>query len=541
MKILLSIIAIIFLMIATLLFGLYHQFGSINNIPNFETIIYLLKSQHPKYPDSIMILTVYIIATIFLPILFIVSLFKYKHNNEYGYARYATFDDIKKFKLNSKSGIILGQRGTRLLRSQEPLSTLCVAPPGTGKSAGFTIPNALAYEQSLFVLDIKGEISEKTAAYRSNFSKIIIFDPANKENKTGFNPFDKSIIKNFDQNEINQHVLQIAELIFQNSKVSNSDMSHWYLESKNLFVFIAIYLIFISQKSNTVISIPGIRSFALSSQNLKEHIFEILEENQDLPQLARELGNALIQKAEKEFSGLFSTFQTKLLVFQDDYVAKSFSFNSFTPEQFREENISFYFKIKEIDAERLAPLVRLTLDFFVKTLLKKEKKKDDLNILFLLDEFPRFGSIPILLKLPAIGRSYGLLAMFFFQSNGQIAEIYQRHGMEELDATTAYKIILTQNEAQTAKSFSDSIGNTTRLIKKGTSKSKNNDFFSSNSGSSSSNENLEGVPLIRTDELLSLPFGEIIVLVQGFRNIPIKAKTPFWFKNPQMLEAVEKI
>lgn len=131
--------------------------------------------------------------------------------------------------------------------------------------------------------------------------------------------------------------------------------------------------------------------------------------------------------------------------------------------------------------------------------------------------------------------------MFFFQSNGQIAEIYQRHGMEELDATTAYKIILTQNEAQTAKSFSDSIGNTTRLIKKGTSKSKNNDFFSSNSGSSSSNENLEGVPLIRTDELLSLPFGEIIVLVQGFRNIPIKAKTPFWFKNPQMLEAVEKI
>ncbi|OCL81911.1 type IV secretory system conjugative DNA transfer family protein [Arcobacter porcinus] len=540
MRIFLLIIVAILFMILTLGFGLYQQFGTITNLPPIEIIIKLLQAQHPSRPSSFMILSVFIVITIFIPIGILLTMFGFKANNEYGSSRFANRKDIKKFKLNSKTGIILGKYGSKLLRSEEPLSTLCVAPPGTGKTAGFVIPNALAYEQSLFVLDIKGEISEYTSKYRSSFSNVIIFEPASKTNEFGFNPLDDSIIKDFDQNELNQHVLQIAELLFKDNKKSTME-EHWNLEAKNLFIFFAIFLIYeksLDPNKNPSISIPYIRSFILRKEDLLSVIKEILNTYYNLPTLAKELANALVQKADKEFSGLFSTFQTKMIVFQDSYIAKSLSFNSFTPEQFRKQNTSLYFKINEIDVERLSPLVRLTLDFFVKSLLKKEKQKDDLNILFLLDEFPRFGIIPVLLKLPAIGRSYGLLSMFFFQSNGQITEIYQRHGMEELDSTTAYKIILTLNEFQTAKSFSDSIGNTTR-IKKGVSKSKSENFMTNN-GSSSSSQNLEGVPLVKAEDLLSLPFGEAIVIVQGNRTVPIKAKTPFYFKNIQMIKAIKE-
>lgn len=539
MRIFFLIILVILFMFLTLGFGLYQQFGTITNLPSFEVIIDLLKAQHPSRPSSFMILTVFIVLSAFIPIAVTLSMFGFKANNEYGSSRFAKKTDIKKFKLGAKSGIILGKFGFKLLRSEEPLSTLCVAPPGTGKTAGFVIPNALAYEQSLFVLDIKGEISQKTSNYRSSFSNVIIFEPASKTNKFGFNPFDDSIIKNFDQNELNQHIMQVSELLFQDKK-DTGELQHWNLEAKNLFTFLTIFLIYersLNPNKTPSINIPYVRNFALKTENLSEVIEEILNTYFNLPTLAKELANALVQKAQKEFSGLFSTFQTKMTVFQDDYVAKSLSFNSFTPGQFRKENTSLYFKINEFDVDRLSPVVRLTLDFFVKSLLKKEKQKDDLNVLFLLDEFPRFGSIPILLKLPAIGRSYGLLSMFFFQSNGQIIEIYQRHGMEELDSTTAYKIILTLNEHQTAKGFSDSIGNTTR-VKKGVSKSRSENFMTNN-GSSSSSQNLEGVPLVKTEDLLSLPFGEAIVIVQGYRTVPIRAKTPFWFKNKEMKKAVE--
>ncbi|WP_131798743.1 type IV secretory system conjugative DNA transfer family protein, partial [Aliarcobacter thereius] len=392
MRIFLLIIVAILFMILTLGFGLYQQFGTITNLPPIEIIIKLLQAQHPSRPSSFMILSVFIVITIFIPIGILLTMFGFKANNEYGSSRFANRKDIKKFKLNSKTGIILGKYGSKLLRSEEPLSTLCVAPPGTGKTAGFVIPNALAYEQSLFVLDIKGEISEYTSKYRSSFSNVIIFEPASKTNEFGFNPLDDSIIKDFDQNELNQHVLQIAELLFKDNKKSTME-EHWNLEAKNLFIFFAIFLIYeksLDPNKNPSISIPYIRSFILRKEDLLSVIKEILNTYYNLPTLAKELANALVQKADKEFSGLFSTFQTKMIVFQDSYIAKSLSFNSFTPEQFRKQNTSLYFKINEIDVERLSPLVRLTLDFFVKSLLKKEKQKDDLNILFLLDEFPRF-------------------------------------------------------------------------------------------------------------------------------------------------------
>jgi type IV secretion system protein VirD4 len=207
---------------------------------------------------------------------------------------------------------------------------------------------------------------------------------------------------------------------------------------------------------------------------------------------------------------------------------------TFTPEMLRARRVTLYFRLMEIDAERLAPCVRLFLDFFVKRLFGREKQPKDNNILFMLDEFPRFGRIPILIKLPALGRSYGLLAMYFFQSNGQITEIYEKSGLEELDATTAYKILLTQNEYTTAKAYSDSIGQYTR-VKKSKSSSLNDDL----KGSSSSSLSIEGTPLVRLEDLMSMPSDQAIVIFQSSRKTPIKVKPAYWFKDRQMKRAVE--
>jgi type IV secretion system protein VirD4 len=322
-------------------------------------------------------------------------------------------------------------------------------------------------------------------------------------------------------------VYQIAELIFQSQSKQDE---HWILESKNMFAFFALYLI----KTKSETSLPHIRAFAMNYPALQDEIKKLIEEREDLPLQVKQLGNALIQKAYAEFSGVFSTFQTKLLVFVDEYVAKSFSHNSFTPDELRQRRISLYFRLTEIDAERLAPCVRLFLDFLVKRLFNREKQINDQNILFLLDEFPRFGRVPILVKLPALGRSYGLLAMYFFQSNGQITEIYEKSGLEELDATTAYKILLTQNEYSTAKAYSDSIGQYTR-VKKGRSSSLNDGL----KGSSSTSRNVEGAPLIRPEDLMSMPSDQAIVIFQSSRKTPIKVKPAYWFENKRMRGAVE--
>jgi type IV secretion system protein VirD4 len=523
MKWLISVLAILALMAGTIAYGLYHQYGDLMKLPPYEFILAQFKAQNLRNPNSWMILSAYVGIASVLPVFLITALLAFRPREEYGSAHWATESEIKKAGLRAKEGVILGLNNGRFIRSDKPLSTLCVAPPGTGKTASVVIPNILAFDGSIVALDIKGEISQKTSKFRSGFSDVLIFDPASKDNKIGFNPFDKAMLPT-DWTQTVQLVYQIAELVFQ----SKNNDDHWILEAKNMFAFFALYLI--NDKGET--SMPAIRAFAMDTSELQESIREWIKA--DLPLQVTQLGNALVQKAEKEFSGIFSTFQVKLLVFVDDYVANSFSSNSFTPEQLREKRTSLYFRVAEIDAERLAPCVRLFLDFLVKRLMKREKQPKDQPVLFMLDEFPRFGRIPVLVKLPALGRSYGLLAMYFFQSNGQIVEIYEKTGLEELDATTAYKILLTQNEYQTAKAYSDSIGQYTR-IKKGKSSSTNADL----KGSSSTSQNIEGAPLVRPEDLMSMPSDQAIVIFQSSRKTPIKITPAYWFKNPQMKKAVE--
>jgi type IV secretion system protein VirD4 len=526
MKWIISVLAIVLMMAGVIVFGLYNQYGGFDLIPPYDTIISQLKAQNLKSPKTWMQLSAYIIIAASLPLFLIGAMLTYRARDEYGSAHWASEGEIKKAGLRAKEGVILGISGGRYIRSAKPLSTLCVAPPGTGKTAAVVIPNALAYEGSIVALDIKGEISQKTAPYRSTVGDVLIFDPASKDNKVGFNPFGKAMLPE-DWNGSVALVYQVAELIFQ-SRSKNDE--HWILEAKNMFAFFALYLI----KTKGETSLPAIRAYAMSFPALQDEIKKLLEENDDLPLQVIQLGNALIQKAYNEFSGVFSTFQTKLLVFVDEYVAQSFSRNSFTPDELRQRRITLYFRLTEIDAERLAPCVRLFLDFLVKRLFGREKQTGDQNVLFLLDEFPRFGRVPILVKLPALGRSYGLLAMYFFQSNGQITEIYEKSGLEELDASTAYKILLTQNEYSTAKAYSDSIGQYTR-VKKGKSTSLNDNLKESRS----SNYSIEGTPLVRPEDLMSMPSDQAIVIFQSSRKTPIKVKPAYWFKDRQMKRAVD--
>ena len=48
----------------------------------------------------------------------------------------------------------------------------------------------------------------------------------------------------------------------------------------------------------------------------------------------------------------------------------------------------------------------------------------------------------------------------------------------------------------------------------------------------SSSENLEAVKMLRHEDIAALPPGQVIVLVQGFLNRPMKLLAPFFFNDP---------
>lgn len=486
-----------------------------------------------------------------------------KDNEDYGSARFATPADFEKMKINYNQGLVLGcqdidSENPKFIRATQPLSTLVVAPPGSGKTAGMIIPNLLSVPNSCVVLDIKGELYTKTAGYRQkNFNnEIQLFSPFSWDNTLFFNPFDNSLIKDMQYLHIKKLAEQIASTIFVAEQGKEND--HWIISAKTMFVFFAEY--FMQKNKHATLAqlaqAPKADYFdVLEDQFLDEALEEQDEDDPEKPrerdydvdtfkiwlkqtsfdesidENTRNQARAYSKAAENEFASIKSTYDTFMKVFTNPQVASATSKMSFAFEDLREKRISMYVVIQTEDMEILAPLVRI----FIETLFKKlmsGKECNDLNkfIYAFLDEFVRFGKMPFLLEAPALCRSYGLLPVFVTQSYEQIKKYYGEDDMNIVKNNSGYQVIFGMNSDKDAEDTSRLIGDYTNIK---ISKSQGNfDLLKSNISRSK-----EAKRLVTSQDLKNQDSSDILILVKGFFKMPIKAKVPYWFKMAQFKRA----
>ncbi len=381
----------------------------------------------------------------------------FSDNEDYGSARFATPADFEKMKINYNQGLVLGclnidSDNPKFIRATQPLSTLVVAPPSSGKTAGMIIPNLLSVPNSCVVLDIKGELYTKTAGYRQKYfnNEIQLFSPFSWDNTLFFNPFDHSIIKDMEYIHIKKLAEQIASTIFVGEKGKEND--HWIVSAKTMFVFFAEY--FMQRDKHATLAqlaqAPKADYFDYLDEKFGEEAMKEIDEDdpeaprerdydvdtfkiwlkqtsfdESIDENTRNQARAYAKAAENEFASIKSTYDTFMKVFSNPQVANATSKMSFAFEDLREKRLSMYVVIQTEDMEILAPLVRI----FIETLFKKlmsGKECSDLNkfIYAFLDEFVRFGKMPFLLEAPALCRSYGLLPVFVTQSYEQIKKYY---------------------------------------------------------------------------------------------------------------------
>jgi type IV secretory pathway TraG/TraD family ATPase VirD4 len=149
--------------------------------------------------------------------------------------------------------------------------------------------------------------------------------------------------------------------------------------------------------------------------------------------------------------------------------------------------------------------------------------------LFVLDEFPQMPKVQALIDGPAVGRGQKVSYLLIGQDFAQIEEKYGKTGLETLLSTTAAKIVLPLNNEAVAKRFSEMVG--TRTHEGKTSGRTYGLSKQANPFAVSINKSLSAVPLIHPSDFMAMPAGTHIVLFQKFTNRPIRAKTPFYFRN----------
>ncbi|EOH1510725.1 type IV secretory system conjugative DNA transfer family protein [Campylobacter jejuni] len=478
----------------------------------------------------------------------------------YGNARFAKEKDFEEMNICNDRGLILGcnikkriirRDEIKYIRAKMPLSALVVAPPGTGKTSGIILPNLFTVPNSTLALDIKGELYEKSAGYRKKYfnNEILLFEPFSDNNTLFFNPFDNSIVKDMNFIQMMKLADQIAGTIFVAEKGKEGD--HWVTSAKTLFTFFALY----NMQKHKHTSLGD-----LTQAPKKDYFNELNEEfgkecliededtgevsrdynvdtfkvflkqvanDENLDEIVRNQARAYQTAAEQEFASIKSTYDTYMKVFTNPQVANATSKMNFRFEDLREKRITMYVVIQTEDMDILAPLVRIFIESLFKKLMSgQENSNPDKFIYCLLDEFVRFGKMPFLLEAPALCRSYGLIPVFVTQSYEQIRKYYGEDDLGIIRANAGYQTIFRMNTEKDAKEISDLIGDFTR---EKTSSSKGTfDFFKSNNTVSK-----EGYKLITSQYIKNQSREDILILVTGFLSRPIKAKVPYWFKNPK--------
>ena len=134
---------------------------------------------------------------------------KYRHNAEYGSARWGTHEDIEPFIDKEFSNNMLLSQSERLTMNGRPpepkfarnKNVLVVGGSGSGKTRFFIKPNALQMNSSLVITDPKGTVvNEIGRALMKNNYRMKIFNTINFKKSMHYNPFayvhdEKDILK----------------------------------------------------------------------------------------------------------------------------------------------------------------------------------------------------------------------------------------------------------------------------------------------------------------------------------------------------------
>ena len=134
---------------------------------------------------------------------------KYRHNAEYGSARWGTHEDIEPFIDKEFSNNMLLSQTERLTMNGRPpepkfarnKNVLVVGGSGSGKTRFFIKPNALQMNSSLVITDPKGTVvNEIGHALVKNNYRMKIFNTINFKKSMHYNPFayvhdEKDILK----------------------------------------------------------------------------------------------------------------------------------------------------------------------------------------------------------------------------------------------------------------------------------------------------------------------------------------------------------
>jgi type IV secretion system protein VirD4 len=484
----------------------------------------------------------------------------------YGSAGWASEEEIRETGLlGAKQGVYVGgwydekTRHLHYLRHNGPEHVLAFAPTRMGKGVALVIPTLLAWSDSAIIYDIKGENWAKTAGFRSQSGQVCFkFSPAEENNTSHFNPLEEIRIGTpWDVSDAQN----IAEMIVNTGETSSYD-PHWDRTAASLTTGMILHVCYAARLQERTATLAELSAlFTRPGVDFRETLEELLnyphdpnhDFNWQMPTaeatathpVVREKAQEMLNKEDKEFSGVLSTAKTALALYSDPLVAKSTANSDFRIIDLvdHEQPVSLYLVVPPAHKKRLRPLMRLIFTMIVNRLTDKlefhgtSQTRHKHRLLFMIDEFASLRRMDIFADALSYMAGFGLKAYLITQDIRQIVDEYGAN--ESIVSNCAVRVAFAPNQYETAELLSKMTG--AKTIQKASF------TFSGSRGSTilnHVNESVEQIqrPLMTPDEIMRIPPprkrgegqdekivtpGDMLVFASGHR--PIYGKQMLYF------------
>jgi type IV secretion system protein VirD4 len=433
----------------------------------------------------------------------------------HGAARLARPGEITRARLYQAGAhsILLGRHRGRLLAFNGDLHPFLAAATGTGKGVGFVVPNLLHWQGSVICLDIKGENYSLTSGYRGRVlgQRVYRFDPLQEEGRThGFNVL--SYVREGDLRITD--VQTVAATLVPNE----SHDPYWDNVARDLMVGLTLLVLEAGPHLGWPITIGQVhrllRSEEESGEYLKALLDDLAEQEVPLSSLCRRYILSFCNEPEKPRGSIKSALATKLTLWANPLIDRATARNDFDLRRFRREPVSLYIAIAPDDLQRLTPIVRLLIEFFLASNTKAGDTPADnpalkVPVLMLLDEFLSLGRLEKLVHALAYVRGWGIRIATVIQSEAQLQAVYGRELAEFFidnhRARVYYRPPIHRRDL--AEQISRIVGQQT----------VNQTSYSYADGRRSRQVSQTGQAILDIDEIAHLREDETIVLVEGLR------------------------
>lgn len=314
---------------------------------------------------------------------------------------------------------------------------LIIGGAGSGKSSCIAIPSLLSWEERIFAIDIKGELSAAVKRKRPNAK---VFNPTDST-AFGYNPF---YILGNSLNVI-QDIREIALSIIP--LPPNTKDPFWIESAQNLFTGALLY--YYNQGYSFIEAIETIQS--VTDEELVTEIYK-----NDLK--ARLFVAKFVNLDSKTLGGISSQMANSILVFATDPDIKSaLNKNSIITPDDLENGSDIFISIPEHKLEQWKNLLSLIINQFLKH-FERRPDKEAVPVLFLLDEFARLGKIESVVNGLATLRSKKVTITILTQSLAQLDMIYGKEQRQVIADNCQFKAILSATDADTQDYFSKLVG-----------------------------------------------------------------------------------